>query len=231
MPTKEGDSNTYDITISSLSIGLTGKRVVADDGSFNDTAFKTAAEYAKDLNEKGALTYGIDNSMGMQMFIEGKVGFIIAGPWVPSGHIVNADPELRPYLKVTPLPATELNGVAGGVSNSLSVPKDISKEKKELVADFIRLYSTKKWQKEYGETLKTPPARLDVYSEEELKEREQLSLFIDVTNYAINVIPRKYANKVGEYRDAITVPFVSYLQKRSMEDSLNEVKKNLSRLN
>jgi len=231
MPTQDGDPNTYDITMSSVAIGLTGKNIVSDDGSFNNVAFKTAASYVKSLIETGALPTGVGNSMGIQMFIDGEVAFIIAGPWVPSGAIVKADPELRPHLNnITMLPSTKTNGVAGGVSNSFSIPKSISAEKKELAFDFIRLFATKKWQKEYGKILVMPPARLNVFTEEELKNEKHLSLFIDVTNYAINLVPKAFATKLGEYRDAVTEPFVSYLNGNPMGKSLKEAQNNTNSL-
>jgi multiple sugar transport system substrate-binding protein len=88
-----------------------------------------------------------------QLFIEGRVGMTVDGPWVYNIVKTAAD-DIRPHLKLAKTPFTP---PVGGTSNVLGMPSDISDEKKQLVWEFIELTTSEKYQKRFA-TLGSSPA-------------------------------------------------------------------------
>ncbi len=86
-----------------------------------------------------------------QLFNEGKVAMLIEGPWM-WGISRKASPSVLPNIKVAKSP---LHPPVGGSSNGLGMPASLSKEKKALVWDFIKLAVSEKWQTKYVEAGQT----------------------------------------------------------------------------
>jgi len=219
-----------DVTINTLSITLTGQKIVSDDGTFNDDVFKVTAGMLRALTETGALPGGVGRIIGRELFKEGKVGMIFDGPWV-TGYIDQAEPEIRSHLKVCLAPSTITNGTAGGVSNGLCVPKAISSEKKELVSEFVKLFVTREWQRNYGTIAGQPPARLGVFSEDELANMERLAVFVEAAKHAINIVPIALRENMGEYRRVMLDSILGYvLRGTHMEISLSAARDGVAEL-
>ncbi len=225
------EGHCHDYAISVVSIGLTGEKILSDDGAFNEDVFKTVVAFMRALAEAEAVPRGMSRLIGRELLPEGKIGLQIDGPWI-KGFLDRASPDLRAHLKTTLPPAAAKNGVAGGVSNSLSVPKAISPEKKELVFEFIKLFATPEWQKKYGTIAGQPPARRNVFSQEELAELDpSLITAIEAAQYAVNLVPRPVATRLGEYRRVMIDSVLGYvLRGMSMEEALKSARKGVAEL-
>jgi len=232
--TSSADEGTCsDVTINSFAITLNGDKIVSDDGTFNDDVFRTTVALFRALVETGAMPGGVGRTIGRELFAEGKVAMIIDGPWI-GGYIDLADPSVRPHLKVTLIPSTLTNGTAGGVSNGLCVAKAIDEEKKQLAFEFIKLFVSPEWQRKYGTIGGQLPARIGVFSEQELATREELerlSVYAEAGKYAINIVPIALRENMGEYRRVMLDSILGYvLRDMPMEKALSAAKGGVSAL-
>ena len=81
-----------------------------------------------------------------QLLIEGKIAIRTDGPWV-WGVVQGAEPEVLEQLKFAPVP---FNVPVGGSSNVITMPSDMSQERKELVWDFIEIITSQTYQEQFA---------------------------------------------------------------------------------
>ena len=99
---------------------------------------------------------GISDEQKREYFWQGKTAMDTNGPWELATLRLQADPEVAKYVKVAVLP-TNSGIIPGGVSNSIHIPQGISKEKEELVWQFIYKLTRPEWQVKYAEISGSPP--------------------------------------------------------------------------
>ena len=90
-----------------------------------------------------------------QLFNEERIAMRVDGPWI-YGVMRGADPEVLEHLKLAPPP---FSPPVGGSSNVITMPSDISQDKKELVWDFIEIVTSEKFQKLFAEEGASPAPR------------------------------------------------------------------------
>lgn len=91
-----------------------------------------------------------------QLFIEGRIAMRLDGPWM-YGLLAKARPEIQPNLKLAEPP---FRVPLGGTSNVIGMPKSLSKERKQIVWEYIRMVTSQHWQEQYvvlsGQTAPRP---------------------------------------------------------------------------
>ena len=157
------------------------------DGRLNRERVTEVLQMFKRLIDAGAIPVGLDGHGMRQYFYEGKAAMTMDGTWFISSIREAAPPELQPYL----LPATvpSFGAPVGGVSNSLSIAKGVSDEKKQLAWEFIKLACSPEWQRQYAIITDNPPARSGVLTAEDFEESPYLKIFAEDAAVAVNFIP------------------------------------------
>ncbi len=117
-----------------------------------------------DVVKSGASPTGLDTGQLRQLFQQGKIAMYFDGPW-GQGFINSAPDEIRPYLKVAPMPFGGI--VPGGISNVIGMAADISAEDKALAWDYLKSLTTVEAQTDYVLKYCVAPARTDVEIPEE----------------------------------------------------------------
>jgi multiple sugar transport system substrate-binding protein len=117
-----------------------------------------------DIVKSGASPTGLGTGELRQLLTQGKSASYFDGPW-GQGFIRDADPEVKPHLKVTRLPFEK---VFGGSSNIVAMPATLPQEQKEVVWEFIQSLTTPEAQKDYVLKYCVAPSRqdLDIPSDE-----------------------------------------------------------------
>ncbi len=90
-----------------------------------------------------------------QLFNEERIAMRVDGPWI-FGVMRGADPAVLEHLKLAPPP---FSPPVGGSSNIITMPSDISQDKKELVWDFIEIVTSEDFQKRFAEEGASPAPR------------------------------------------------------------------------
>lgn len=88
-----------------------------------------------------------------QLFIEGRIGMVVDGPWLYNS-MLTADEANLPNLM---LAQTPFSPPVGGTSNVIGMPSDISDDRKRLVWEFIELATSEQFQQRFA-TLGSSPA-------------------------------------------------------------------------
>lgn len=108
------------------------------------------------LVSSGASLPGLDNNPKRQVFWSGDAAMYIDGSWATAFADSRASEAVKDAWAVAPLP---FRNMAGGPSNVLAIPADISPERKAAVCDFIRLAASPKWQQAYATITGNPAGR------------------------------------------------------------------------
>ena len=220
--------NDYNLTI--FCQALTGKKVTNDDGTLNEDAYRVTLAYQKALLEAGAIPPGMDLSIARELWVQGKAAMIFDGPWV-NGFIANADPELQPYLDLDLVPSTTTMGVAGGVSNAFCVPTAIDDERKQLVYEFIQMFTEPYYQAQFARVVKSPASRSGVLSDDELAAIPYMTAAAIAGENAVNWIPLAFKANLAEYRTVVTGPSLGYLYRDlSLDDAVRQAREGLEAL-
>lgn len=125
--------------------------IVGDKYRFTDPAVVKAVENYRETVGKNA-PLGNNSTLARQLFVDGKAGFLIDGPWVFT-WLDKAPAAVRPQLKMIAAPFTP---PLGGAANSLHIPANASKQKRDLVWKFIELAATPEWQQRYTVLTNSP---------------------------------------------------------------------------
>lgn len=144
-----------------------------------DRKLDATAEIAKTLGriqdyvKAGVTPTGLDNNPMRQLFWQGNAAMYIDGSWAP-GYAKRAAEAVQGQWRVAPLPFPNL---AGGPSNALAMPKEITAERKALVWKFIELASRPEWQRRYAVMTGNPPGRIGSVDAEAREKWPHLPLF------------------------------------------------------
>jgi multiple sugar transport system substrate-binding protein len=118
------------------------------------------------LLQKEKLTpLGVKGEDIRQLFIEGRVAMRLDGPWM-YGLLNKAKPEVKAVLKTAEPP---FKVPLGGTSNVIAMPSKLTKERKQVVWNYIHMITSAHWQEQYvlltGQTAPRPksltPAALE----------------------------------------------------------------------
>lgn len=115
-----------------------------------------------------------------QLMIEGHLGMLIDGPWV-LGTLDKASEEMRPKLKIGQSP---LLPPLGGTSNVLTMPSDISDERKELVWKFIQIIASEEFQNKFADYSGSPAPRPGLDYDDNMANNENFATFVEATRRA-----------------------------------------------
>ena len=110
-----------------------------------------------------------------QLFIEGKIATTVDGPWIYN-TMKTATPEMQSVLKLSMPPGTP---PVGGTSNVVTMPSDLSDEKKQLVWEFIQIAASEPFQKRFAELGSSPAPRAGIDYADLIAEEPYFSLFIE----------------------------------------------------
>lgn len=142
------------------------------------------------LAEERLMPMGLTNEQKRSYFFEGKIAMIIDGPWVLALR-EGANPEVAKHIKVAIAP-TNSGNIPGGMSNSIHIPRGISKEKEELVWQFIYKLTRPKWQVKYIELIKSPAPRKGVLTKEILAKMPEMKTFVNCSQMSVDTLPSGY---------------------------------------
>ncbi|HEX7022903.1 MAG TPA: extracellular solute-binding protein [Trueperaceae bacterium] len=197
-------------------------------GQLNREAITYAWKKMRDMVDAGVVPLGLNDNAKRQFFMEGRAAMVLEGPWI-QGFIDEAAPNVRPHLAVAQVPFA--GPAYGGPSNVLAIPKAISPEKKELVWDFIKLFSSEEWQRKYAEIAGQPPARSEVLTEAYLQQHPQMATFVQAAQNAKSYFPPGMRDNYTEFRDlAITATLDAVVQGQPIDDVLNDLQRQVDRL-
>ena len=132
---------------------------------------------------------GTSSAVARQLFIDGKAAFLRDGPWVWA-TLQKAKPEIRPALKMAPLPFPV---ITGGASNGLHLPVRLDAQKKKLVWEFIVLAASPAWQEKYVQLTGSPAGRVGVISSAQAKADPHLAMIAQAAEQAENLFPMQPA--------------------------------------
>lgn len=112
-----------------------------------------------------------------QLLIEGRLGMYIDGPWI-YGVLNKASEEMRPKLKIAQSP---LSPPLGGTSNVLTMPSDISDERKALVWDFIQIVASKEFQNKFADYSGSPAPRPGLDYADNIEKDATFEVFVEAS--------------------------------------------------
>jgi multiple sugar transport system substrate-binding protein len=164
--------------------------------NFNDPAVVKAVE-----GWRQSIAYapkGTNSATARQLFIDGKVTFLRDGPWV-WGALAKAPAEVKPHLKIAPLPFA---ATPGGASNSLHMAAKTDAKKKQAVWNFIAMAASPEWQNRYALT-GSPAPRKGALTAADLAAQPHLKVINDEAAKARNLFPEVQAVRAG-YNDFAT---------------------------
>ncbi len=157
-----------------------------DNGKYNLTNPKVIAaleSYRRVVGNNAPI--GSNHTVARQLFLDGKTGFLLDGPWVWA-RIGSAPAAVRPSLKMVALP---FEPHIGGAANSLHIPVGISAERKDLVWSFIKFAMQPEWQRRYLLSTSAPPGLGNVLTEEDRKANAHLAEVAESARGAISATP------------------------------------------
>jgi multiple sugar transport system substrate-binding protein len=160
-------------------------------------------------------------------FFEGKAAMLIDGSWVLA--MKHEAPEnIRQYVKVA-LPPFPI--MSGGPSNNVSIPRDISKEKKDVVWEFMYMLTRPKWQELYGWYTGNPPPRAGSLTDKALERSPELKTFEEAMNQAkTSYLPTGFEAQFDEFSKFVTSAVMEIvITDRAVEDVMNELQRSLEK--
>jgi len=158
-------------------------------------------------------------------FFEGKAAMLIDGSWVLAMR-EKAPEDIKSIVKVAmpPFPI-----ICGGPSNNLSIPKDMSKEKKDIVWKFIELASTLKWQEEYAMFTGNPSPRKGSVTDRVLSKSPDLKIFAKaMNNSSESYLPAGFESRFSEFSKSVVNRAMEIMTTdRKVEDVLSDLQSEL----
>jgi multiple sugar transport system substrate-binding protein len=175
----------------------------------------------------GASPVGLGDPERRVYFFEGKAAMLIDGSWVLA--MKHEAPEnIRQYVKVA-LPPFPI--MPGGPSNNVSIPRDISKEKKDVVWEFMYMLTRPKWQESYGWYTGNPPPRAGSLTDKVLERSPELKTFEEAMNQAkASYLPTGFEEQFSEFSKFVTSAVMEIVTTdRAVEDVVNELQRSLEK--
>jgi multiple sugar transport system substrate-binding protein len=152
-----------------------------------------------------------------QLFIDGKVAFLRDGPWV-WGALAKAPADVRPNLKIAPLPFV---ATPGGASNSLHLAAKTDAKKKDAAWRFIEMAASPEWQNKYALT-GSPAPRRGALTASDLASQPHLRVINEEAAKARNLFPEVQAVRAG-YNDFATLVTKAAMRMVSTSDPTAKV--------
>ena len=223
METAAGNPDVYTAAMNFVT-GYGGAFSRDGELTVHDPAVVKGLKMVDKLAEERLIPMGLTSSQKRSYFFEGKIAMIIDGPWVLALK-ESANPEVAKHIKVAIAP-TNSGNVSGGLSNSIHIPKGISKEKEELVWQFIYELTKPKWQVRYMELAKCPAAREGVLTEELLNKIPEMKIFVTSSRMAVDALPSGYETQYNIFTrivsDAVVKLMTTDESVESILDSLEQ---------
>lgn len=163
---------------------------------------------------------GANSTMARQLFIDGKVGFLIDGPWIWA----TINPSDGAPMKASAVAELPFPQITGGMSNSLHIAKATDPAKKKLAWEFIQLATTPKWQEQYTVVSSAPAARRGVVSAKTLADKPQLKVINDSAEKAVEVFPQLPQVRAN-YNNFATVLSKAGMRLQSTDDPTEQIMK------
>lgn len=151
LPTRGAGSVMHGLLSFVLDAG--GAWTVDSEPTFNSPETIEGLRRWAEMHEAGLTPPELTSGDARQLFIEGRIGMLVDGPWVYN-IVKTADEEILPNLM---LAETPFSPPVGGTSNVLAMPSGLSEERQELVWDFIELATSEQFQQRFA-TLGSSPA-------------------------------------------------------------------------
>ena len=128
---------------------------------------------------------GQNSTVIRQLFVDGKTGFLVDGPWVYT-LLGKATPQVRPHLQMVKAP---FSPPIGGAGNSIHIAADVDRPTADAAWSFILFLAQPQWQQRYTELGNVAAPRRDVITPEIAKQRPELVQINDAVVGAINIAP------------------------------------------
>lgn len=155
------------------------------DGKYNLTdpaVVKAVDDYRQVLKNTPK---GLSTETKRQLFFDGKIAMIIDGPFVLANKAKASD-DVKPYVKVALAPFAN---VPGGPSNGLSIPANLTGEKKQMVWEFIKLAASEEWQQKYSDLVQAPAPRTGSVTADTNTKIPEMAVFVEAAAKAVDVVP------------------------------------------
>ena len=149
-----------------------GKSWITDgEWTVDDPGTAEAVQLYRDLASQAPP--GLNGGQYRQLMADGKIAMSHDGNWVVSFFDEASPADVRPQLQVAPSPFEHAVMLMG---TGLSMPKDISDERKDLVWEFIQVAAEEEFQALWAEYLNAAPGRLDSIPDALIAERPELAV-------------------------------------------------------
>ncbi len=133
----------------------------------------------------GNAPLGQNSTVIRQLFVDGKTGFLVDGPWVYS-LLAKAKPEVRPHLQMVKAP---FSPPIGGAGNSLHIAASADAATADAAWSFIQFLAQPEWQQRYTASGNVAAPRRNVITPEMAKQRPELVQINEAVVGAINIAP------------------------------------------
>ncbi len=176
---------------------------LVEDGQYNLTSPGVVAAletYRQTVGQNAPL--GNVSAIARQLFIDGKAGFLVDGPWVLS-WLQKASPEMQPLLHLVAAPFNP-PVLPGGLN--LQISAGIDDDRKDLAWSFIEFATQPEWQRQFLLMTGQPPAwQGDVLSAEDRAANPVLETILEATKGAVPLHPTEQAIRANsaEFLDII----------------------------
>ncbi|MDE0591570.1 sugar ABC transporter substrate-binding protein [Halocynthiibacter sp. C4] len=149
-----------------------------------------------------------------QLMIEGNLGMYIDGPWI-YGVLNKASEEMRPKLKITYSP---LSPPLGGTSNIITMPSEISDERKALVWDFIEIIASEDFQNKFADYSGNPAPRPGLDYADNIEADATFETFIEATRRAAEAKVDRLPKGLELYNSQLSKVIFTETQRMLAED-------------
>ena len=137
----------------------------------------------------GNAPLGDNSTIIRQLFVDGKTGFLLDGPWVWA-LLDGAPAAVRPHLKMAKAPFPP---PLGGASNSIHLAAGLDRATEDAAWSFVLFLARPEWQQRYTELSAAPAARRDALTPALAAKRPELALINGAVVGALSTTP---ANQV-----------------------------------
>lgn len=177
-------------TLLNFVLDAGGAWTVDSEPTFNSEGTIEGLARFKQLFEEGLTPPELTSGDTRQLFIEGRIGMVVDGPWLYN-ILQTADEENLPNLMMAQTP---FSPPVGGTSNVLAMPSDIPDERQQLVWEFIELATSEQFQQRFATLGSSPAPRPGLDYTAEIAANPYFELFQAANNAAsaagIDRLPR-----------------------------------------
>lgn len=133
----------------------------------------------------GNAPLGANSTIIRQLFVDGKTGFLVDGPWVWS-LLDKAPASVRPALKMAQAPFAP---PLGGASNSIHLAAGLDPATADAAWSFVAFLAQPAWQRRYTELSAAPAARRNALDAGLAAARPELALINGAVRGAESTTP------------------------------------------